>query len=148
PAAAAAASVQPLPLVASIPAAQPAAGVYWSPTLRTGASGVLTLTIRLPNEAADLRALAWAAGGADRFAQAEAPLAVTQPLVLNIDAPPFLRQGDITELTALIQNTSAVFQRVSASLAATGAETRDTPSTRQIAIAPGTTVRLIWTVLA
>ncbi|MFL5800768.1 MAG: Ig-like domain-containing protein, partial [Roseiflexaceae bacterium] len=148
PPAAAAALVQPLPLVASIPAAQPAAGVYWSPTLRTGASGVLTLTVRLPNEVADLRALAWAASGADRFGQAQATLAVTQALTLHIDAPPFLRQGDVVELAALIQNTSAVFQRVSVSLAVTGVEARGTPPTRQIAIAPGTTVRLAWTVLA
>jgi uncharacterized protein YfaS (alpha-2-macroglobulin family) len=144
PAAAAASPAPSLPLVVSMPAATPAAGVYWNTRLRTNADGVLTLMVQLPDEAADLRALAWAASGADRFGQARATLAITRPLTLHIEAPPFLRQGDLVELVALVRNTSPVFQNAGVSLAVAGVEVRDTPLARQIAIAPGTSVRLTW----
>ncbi len=100
----------------------------------------------LPSAAADLRALAWAASGAERFGQAQASLAITQPLTLRADAPSFLRQGDLVELAALIRNTSAVTQAVDLSLAGTGVALRDTPPTQQATIAPGAMARLAWMV--
>ncbi len=123
---------------------QPPVGVYWNPQLHTNSGGVLTLTVRLPSEPADLLALVWAAG-ADRFGQARSTLAVTRPLALRAELPPFFHAGDEAELAVSIRNTSPISQEVRATLAAGGVEPLSgTPLTQRITIAPGATARVAW----
>jgi len=139
---------RPPPPIARAPEPSPAPSVYWNPTLRTDNSGVLTLTIQLPPTAVKLRALAWAASGADRFAVAQSSLAITQPLVLQVDAPPFLRAGDAVELAARIQNTRAISQELNIALTASGVTPQaSVPLNQQLTLVPGETTRVAWPVL-
>jgi uncharacterized protein YfaS (alpha-2-macroglobulin family) len=139
---------RPPPPIARAPEPAPAPSIYWNPTLHTDSSGVLTLTIQLPTAAVELRALAWAASGAERFGVTQSALAITQPLVLNVDAPPFLRAGDAVELAARIQNTRAVSQELTIDLTASGVTPQaSAPLNRQLTLAPGETARVVWPVL-
>jgi len=122
----------------------PAPSAYWNPALHTGPSGVLTFTLRLPREPAELRALVWAASP-QSAGQAALTLPLTQPFTLQLEAPPRFRGGDIVELAARIQNTSPVTQSIQASLTSSGVRLLDgvTPTQEQT-FAPGATARFIW----
>ena len=113
---------------ADAPEPHPAPGVYWNPTLRTNPSGVLTLTVQLPREPADLRALVWAAA-TERFGQARSTLSITRPFELQVEAPPLFRAGDVIELAARIENTSPITQEIQASLSFAGVRLLDDLST-------------------
>jgi hypothetical protein len=140
----------PLPLLppAATLAPQPGPLVYWNPALRTGATGVLTLTVQLPPEPGELRALVWAAAGADRFGQAAATLALTRALELRLEAPAFLRAGDEAALVALVRNTSDITQTAEVALDAGGATVRGAALTQRVAVAPGATAQVVWPALA
>jgi hypothetical protein len=142
----------PGPATAPLPVVPPAATLaplpeplaYWNPALRTGATGVLTLTVQLPREPGELRALAWAAAGDDRFGQAAATLAVTRALELRLEAPAFLRAGDEAAVVALVRNTSDVTQTAEVSLDAAGVIVRSAALTQHVAVAPRATGRVTW----
>lgn len=138
------ARAQPPIAPASAPAL-PAPGVYWSPGQRTGPSGVLTLTVQLPDDPADLRVQAWAAS-ADRFGQAQATLAVTRPLALAIETPPGFRAGDEIEVAAGIRNTSPISREVEVSLSTAGLQTQASLTQRAI-VGPGQRARMVWPAL-
>jgi len=122
----------------------PAPSVYWNPALRTGPSGVLTFTLQLPREPTELRALAWAAGP-ESAGQAAVTLPITRPFMLQLEAPPRFRAGDIVELAARIQSTSPVTQTIQASLTSAGVRLLDavTPVQEQT-LAPGAMARFTW----
>ena len=121
------------------------AGVYWNPALRTNQSGVLTLTVPLPREPIDLRVLAWAMSD-QRFGQGRGTLAVTQPIALSVDPPPFFRAGDRIDLIARIQNSSLIRQYVQATLSA-GVNSAGRRSGSADRDPPGQEVRVIWPAL-
>jgi alpha-2-macroglobulin len=147
PAGPAPASPALLPPVAA-PAPLPGPLALWNPALRTGAAGLLTLTVQLPTDPGELRALAWAAAGSNRFGQAAATLAVTRALDLRVEAPAYLRAGDEAELAALVRNTSEITQEADIALEAAGVTVRGASLARRVAVAPGATARVVWPVLA
>jgi uncharacterized protein YfaS (alpha-2-macroglobulin family) len=126
------------------PPALPGPLVYWDTAVRTGPSGVLSVTLQLPDEPADLQALAWAASGAERFGQADAGLAITRPLELELAAPDFFRTGDRVELAAFVRNTSSVTQAATLVLSAAGVEVPDTALSQRLQIAAGARMRIAW----
>jgi uncharacterized protein YfaS (alpha-2-macroglobulin family) len=137
-------NIPTLPPAAPAPGAAPAPSAYWNPALRTGPSGVLTFTLRLPRDPAELRALVWAAGP-QSAGQAALTLPITRPFTLQLEAPPRFRVGDTVELAAHIQNTSPVTQSIQASLTPTSVRLLDTATTTQeLTLAPGATARIIW----
>jgi uncharacterized protein YfaS (alpha-2-macroglobulin family) len=140
----------PLPLVAQAATLVPLSGplAYWNPALRTGAGGVLTLTVDLPLEPGTLHALAWAAAGADRFGHAGATLAITRALELRLEAPAFLRAADEALIAGLIRNTSEITQAAEVALDAAGVTVRGAALAQRITIAPGATARVVWPALA
>jgi hypothetical protein len=144
PADGAAAILAANPSGAPAPGASAGAAVFWSAGLRTDATGVLTVTIPLPRAPAGLRAVAWAAS-VDRVGQADATLAITQPLGLRVVAPPIFRAGDLVELAAFVQNTTSITQPVGLAIAASGLQLQPGVAPRQRAtVAPGATARVAW----
>ncbi len=121
------------------------ATLLWAPALRTAADGSLTVTLRLPDKAAALEARVWAAG-AGRFGQARASFAVSTPLRLALDAPPFLRAGDALSLTARLHNTSPLTQQLLLTLTSNGARPASGGPLRQVALAPGEQRVEVWSV--
>lgn len=128
-----------------------AATAYWNPALRTDASGVLTVTVALPSEAGALRATVWAARrdlarlNVAGFGQAQQTLLITRPLQLDLMLPEHLRIGDVVDVVARLQNTSATTQAVRVLLTATGLRMRDDmPPMQEIALAPGTGQLVRW----
>ncbi|HEU4322276.1 MAG TPA: Ig-like domain-containing protein [Roseiflexaceae bacterium] len=119
------------------------ATLLWAPALRTAADGTLTVTLNLPDEATALEAHAWAAGAA-RFGQARATFAVSTPLQLAIDAPPFLRAGDALSLTARLHNTSPITQDLLLTLTSNGIRPGSGGPLRQIVLAPGEQRVEVW----
>jgi hypothetical protein len=127
-------------------ASRPAPTVDWNPALRTGPGGVLTLTVRLPDAPAELRALAWAAA-AERFGQAQSTIVVTRPLDLALAMPPRFRAGDTPEIAGRVQNTSSISREVEVSLQATGVEVRpDSALIQKAILGPGEAARFVWPV--
>lgn len=95
--------------------------VMWSPSLRVGDSGTLTVTIQLPPDAGALEVTAWAAA-AERFGQAHRTLELSRTLDLRLSAPARIRQGDSFEVSAVLRNTTSVTQAVELAPAARGAQ--------------------------
>lgn len=116
-------TVQPDAAPASIALAvtdqQAGTTIAFLPEGRADASGLLTVTLRLPNMAGQLVATAWAAGKRGT-ALAQTTLAVTEPLALQLAAPPLVRAGDQVVLAATLRNTSTARQTVQTSLAVSG----------------------------
>jgi uncharacterized protein YfaS (alpha-2-macroglobulin family) len=145
----------PGPAPAPLPALPPAATLaplpgplaYWNPMLRTGADGVLTLTVQLPPEPGELRALAWVAGGADRFGQATTTLAITRALELRLEAPAFLRAADEALVIGLVRNTTDITQTAELALDAAGLSVRGAALSQRVAVAPRATTRVAWPAL-
>jgi hypothetical protein len=142
----------PAPTQPSAPAAsaagepRPAPAVYWNPALRTNASGVVTFTIQLPDQPAELRASVWAAG-AHNAGQVQSTLSITRPFELRAEAPPRFRAGDVIELAARIRNTSPITREVQASLVSSGARLLDNASpSLDTTLGPGAATRLSWRV--
>jgi alpha-2-macroglobulin len=125
-------------------AAAPARSIYWDSALRTGPNGVLTVTVDLPDEPIDMRAIGWAAS-ADRFGQGQATLEMTQALTLSIEAPQRLRAGDQIDIGAEVRNTSTVSREVELSLSAAGVRLRDgVAPLRRLTLAAGERARAAW----
>jgi uncharacterized protein YfaS (alpha-2-macroglobulin family) len=143
-------SATPVPILAATPPAEqapdplPGPSVYWNPTLHTGPSGVLSFTLRLPQEPVELRAQAWAAGALNSASQAASTLSITQPFTLQLEAPPRFRAGDRVELAARIQNTSQVTQTIQASLSASGVRLLGDTLVQEQSLAPGAMARFAW----
>ncbi|GAB4208224.1 MAG: Ig-like domain-containing protein [Roseiflexaceae bacterium] len=121
------------------------ATLLWAPTLRTAADGTLTVTLRLPGQAAALEARAWAAGAAS-IGQAHASFVVTQPLRLALDVPPFLRAGDAFSLTARLHNTSPITQDLLLTLTGNGVRPGLDGPLRRVTLAPGEQRAEVWPV--
>lgn len=143
--------IAPMPTRPSQPvapqlAARPAHGVYWDTALRTNDSGVLTITLRLPNEAGAFRAVAWAFRDADSFGQGQASFTISQSLDLTIDAPQLLRHGDSAELVALVRNTSTTTQTATLAFISSGLRLIEQPSSLNVELASGELARVVWRV--
>jgi hypothetical protein len=116
----------------------------WRAGLRTNASGVLTVTLTLPDEPALAIAQVWAAS-ADRAGQARATLPISQPVDLAMLAPPAARPGDEVLLLARARNTDAITHTVGAQLSIAGLELNSPSETSQQAtLAPGAQHLFIW----
>lgn len=140
----------PAPERPDMPAAT-AATSYWNPALQTDASGMLTVTVPLPSEAGALHATAWAARrdlgrlNVAGFGQAQQTLLIMRPLQLNLILPEHLRMGDMIDVAARIQNTSATTQSVRMVLTTTGLRMRDDlPATQVITLASGADQIVRW----
>ena len=116
----------------------------WRSNLRTNASGVLTVTLPLPDRAVRLLAHIWVADEAGASGMAQQTLAVTQPLEIAFDAPPRLRVGDRVALQARIRNTSAVPQRVQSSVELPGLRRESADPSATFVLAAGAEQRLTW----
>jgi uncharacterized protein YfaS (alpha-2-macroglobulin family) len=82
----------------------PCAG--WMPALKTDAAGKFTATFKMPDTLTRYRVIAVAHHGASRFGHAEAALTVSQPLMVEPQAPRFANEGDRLDIRALVQNAS------------------------------------------
>lgn len=144
--AAAAPSLPAAPVAGDAGNPSPAPGVYWNPALRTNSSGVVSFTIQLPNQPAELRAAVWAAGTRSA-GQVQSTLSVTRPFELRLEAPPHFRAGDVVELAARISNTSPITREIQASLSTTGVRLLDNVSpSLDTTLGPGAAARLSWRV--
>lgn len=132
------------PALLDSPIPAPAPSLYWSPLLRTSSSGALTLTVAMPDDPTDLRALAWAASEG-RFGEARASLVVSRPLALDIEMSPRLRAGDQVEIVARIANSDSISREVTLALQAAGLSLPTGISALQrVALAPGEQARVSW----
>src|SRR5690606_7159223 len=82
------------------------------PHLVTDAAGVAELTVRAADSLTAWRFDALASTAAGGVAHADATARVAQPFSADIDAPPFLRQGDTCEVAGVVRNDTGERLRV------------------------------------
>lgn len=116
----------------------------WQPGLRTNGSGILTVTLQLPSTPGALQLYAWAASP-DRAGAAQATIPITQPLEVQLLAPPTFRANDQPTISVRLHNTSAMTQSISATLTVAGLALASSDTLAQQAdLAPGATRQLTW----
>lgn len=67
---------------------------YWEPALRVPSSGVLTVSVQLPDNLTNFKVRAKAASGNGRFGFGTGTIAVRLPLIVQPALPRFVRPGD------------------------------------------------------
>ena len=131
-------SGQPRPATVALAVTSAQRVIWWQPQVQIGATGILTLTVPLPEQPGPLVARANAVDAAGETASAEQTLAISRPLELALDLPPLLRIGDAIELQARLRNTSAGPQQATLRFAASGL-TLLGAATPTVNLAPGAT---------
>ncbi len=76
----------------------------WQPRLRTGPSGQVTVPLTLPDSVTTWRATARAYSAATEVGFATTKVRVSKPLMVRLETPRFLTQGDRTVVVAEVNN--------------------------------------------
>ena len=93
---------------------------FWSASVRTDASGLARVNIRLPDNLTTWRLTAVAITQDTRVGVASSDVVISKPLLIRPLVPRFLVGGDTATLGAAIHNTTAEPLRVNANLRADG----------------------------
>ncbi len=76
----------------------------YAPSESTGADGMVTIDVPLPDNLTRYRVMAVAVDGVDRFGTGESTITARLPLMVRPSAPRFLNFGDQLELPIVVQN--------------------------------------------
>ncbi len=85
---------------------------FWSPQVMTDAQGRAEVSFKLPDNLTSWRVTARAVSADTRGGQARANFAVNKPLMVRLDLPRFVTQGDHFRLSAYIHNETDQEQQV------------------------------------
>ena len=91
------------------------------PSVRTDASGKATVTVKLPDNLTTWRATARGVAGASLVGEAKASVVARKDLLLRVDVPRFLVQGDRATVPAVVHNATDAEASVSLRAKTTGA---------------------------
>jgi alpha-2-macroglobulin len=119
---------------------------FWSAAVRTDASGRATIKVPFPESTTLWRAKAWTWTGDLKVGEAVADARTTKNLVVRLRAPRFFVEGDVTTVTATVNNraTGARSAKVSLDLGDGATLATDDPVQREIEAAAGGVARVDW----
>jgi hypothetical protein len=128
----------------------------WYPALRTGADGVVSVTLTLPDNLTRWRLTAKAVTPETEVAEAAAHVTTQQDVQLHPQLPTHLTVGDVTTATTFVHNQTSAAQTLTVTLALTqtltGADRAvlDLPAapTQTLTVSPGGRGTLHWPLTA
>ena len=118
---------------------------YWRGILRTGADGVATVAVQLPDNLTTWQMDGRAVSADTKVGSAEVDIVVTKPILLDPITPRFFVQGDQVQLGALVHNNKADATMVMVSLEGTGVTILDSIG-KQLIIPAGEQGLVTWDV--
>lgn len=116
PGGAAVAPAPPPPPPSVTPRTNFAETAFFLPNLRTDSSNSVSFDFTLPESLTRWRFMAMAQNKQYEFGYTETNITTSKPLMVQANAPRFLRQGDTVEFSIRVSNTSATVQQGKASL--------------------------------
>lgn len=125
---------------------------FWQATVTTGADGIATVAVPLPDNLTTWRLTAHGINGGTQAGEATTPMTVTQPLLLRPVQPRFFTVGDNPQPQAIIHNNTGETLTVEASLEISGSLSFPPASVTgpgnivRLKIQPGTQAVATWMV--
>ena len=101
--------------------------IYWMPTLVTDASGKARASFTFPDSLTTWRATARAVTANTLVGQVTQKVITRKNLILRLDVPRFLSQGDTLTVTGIVHNYLAQDKTVHVSLSTQGVELKSAP---------------------
>ena len=122
---------------------------YWNAAVTTDADGHARVSFKMPDDLTGWQVRAWAVGDGTRVGEATAEIQTKKDLLVRLQTPRFLVEGDEALLSANVHNYLDREVRVEATLSVEGraVDLRDR-ATRKIDLAPGDQMRVDWEVRA
>ena len=112
------------------------ANAGFSPRLHTDASGVVRLTVKMPDNLTRFRVIALATAHTYQFGMAEGTIVTQRKLNARMVPPRFLTQGDRFELPVVVQNLGEAPRTIDVAVRAANL-TRLAPAGWRVTVAPG-----------
>jgi uncharacterized protein YfaS (alpha-2-macroglobulin family) len=116
---------------------------FWQPDLVTGQDGKASVEVKLPDNLTTWRATARAVSGDTRVGSAVGKVVARKDLILRLETPRFLTEGDSVTLSAIVHNYLNAAKATQISLEVTGAQLLDAGS-RTVNIARNGEHRIDW----
>ncbi|HEV8487860.1 MAG TPA: MG2 domain-containing protein [Blastocatellia bacterium] len=120
---------------------------FWQPSLMTGADGKATVEVKLPDNLTTWRATARAVTADTKVGAAIAKVVARKDLILRLETPRFLTEGDTVTLSAIVHNYLESDKSTKISIELTGARLLD-PASQTVNIAKKGEHRIDWRVAA
>jgi len=98
---------------------------FWQPDIVTGADGKATVEVKLPDNLTTWRATARAATADSRVGSAIVKVVSRKDLILRLETPRFLTEGDTVTLSAIVHNYLDSAKATKISIEVTGAKLLD-----------------------
>lgn len=125
---------------------------YWNPLVQTGADGMATLQIPLPDNLTTWRATARGVTFDTAVGTSTNELLVTKPLLVRLIAPRFWTQDDTIRVQVIVQNNASVPQNLRVSLrgesAQIGAVGAENGGAQNATVAANSSASFYWDVQA
>lgn len=116
---------------------------FWSPTIRTGEDGITTVSVPMPDNVTSWRASVKAITASTMVGQNIQNVVVKKPFMLILQTPRFFTQGDETEITTQLHNTTDKQLQADVTVSADGAEFLS-GSQQKITLQPNSTQQVHW----
>lgn len=94
--------------------------VFWQPDVVTDSQGKATIKIKYPDNLTSWKAVARVVTTGNQFGIADATTRTKQPLIVRLQAPRFFLVGDLTTVSAVINNNTDKPMVISPTITATG----------------------------
>jgi uncharacterized protein YfaS (alpha-2-macroglobulin family) len=117
----------------------------WIPVIQTDQTGTARVTVPLPDNLTTWRATVKAITDATQVGTGVARIRVSKPLMVRLETPRFLTQGDRFTVMAMVHNERERPAMVTVSLRASGGEV-GSPLERRVRVGAGQSERLEWDV--
>lgn len=78
--------------------------LLWSGSIQTDAAGLARIPVRFPDNLTTWKARVWSIGPDTRVGETTTEITATKPLLIQLNTPRFLVQGDQASLAVLVQN--------------------------------------------
>jgi uncharacterized protein YfaS (alpha-2-macroglobulin family) len=119
---------------------------FWKPDLITGKDGVVTCTVKLPDNLTTWRATVRGVDLQTDVGEATQKIISTQDLILRLALPRFFSEGDQGLITAIVHNYTDKTQKVALTLAPSPQFQTTIPLAQNISVEPDKAIRFNWPV--
>lgn len=123
------------------------ATAFWGADVTTDADGVATVSLAYPDSLTAWRATARAAGTGAQFGIGTGTTRTRMPLIVRLQGPRFFVVGDVTTVSAVVNNNTNETLVVSPELVADGLTIKGSGAGKKTSIPAGGNARIDWTVL-
>ncbi len=120
--------------------------MFWTPSVRTDASGYATVEVSFPDNLTTWRVTARGITAATAVGQTTAEVIARKDLLVRMETPRFLTQGDELLIATTIHNYLSTEKRTKVVFAADGV--RQEEREREVRIAPNGETRIDWKIKA